>query len=126
MRFYQRLENQPRRKGKRVDVVPTGIVTDTPGEYDKDGNEITPPTYKNGFYVVAVEPVEDWEQFKSDEPLPVIYAGRRESSTLYVFPTKEAFENAFEAGKPEPPQELPEAPELPKTPTVPNRPEIPT
>lgn len=38
--------------GNRVHAVDmVGAIVDTPGEYDEDGNEITPPTFVTGHHV---------------------------------------------------------------------------
>lgn len=38
------------------------------GEYDDEGNVITPPTQLEGYHVNAVEIPEDWQEYVIDRP----------------------------------------------------------
>jgi hypothetical protein len=47
---------------RAIDTI--GPVETLPGTYDEDGNEITPPTFDNGYHVNFLgEPPEAWDQY---------------------------------------------------------------
>ena len=53
-----------------------GLIVDQPGTYDEEGNELTPPTYIEGWHVNMTELLPDLAQYQvfPEEPLRV-YAG---------------------------------------------------
>ena len=92
-----------------IDISPVGAVVDTPAEIDETGDVTKEPTFKDGFFVCAADPVPEWAAFLVDdgsEP-PRVFAGREDTSTTYVFSDQAAFESAYNAigeQEPEPPQ----------------------
>lgn len=83
----------------KVDVSDIGRVVDTPAKFDGQGNKTQDATFRNGHFVVSVVAIPAWEAWRvtSITPLPRVFAGRLDSSTLYQFPSEAAFINAFES-----------------------------
>jgi hypothetical protein len=61
---------------KNIDVI--GKIVDTQGTYDDEGNELTAPTYVEGWHVNTTSEVAEWSAYLCD-PQPTtpvrIYAG---------------------------------------------------
>jgi len=81
-----------------IDVIDIGRVIDTPAPTNEQGEPTGSPTFKNGHYVVTVEPVDAWAQWLASDQTnkPSVFFGREQSSTIYQFPSKQSFINAFE------------------------------
>lgn len=47
-----------------------GTIYNRDGEYDADGNVITPPTAKPGYHVNTTEPVPEWGQWRVEPTTP--------------------------------------------------------
>lgn len=53
-----------------------GRIIDVPGTYDEDGNELTPPTFREGWHVNMTELIPELEQYQIFPAKPYrIYAG---------------------------------------------------
>ena len=82
---------------KNIDVI--GKIVDTQGTYDEEGNELTAPTYRTGFYVQTTQVITDWADYLED-PQPTaftrMYAGGV-TPVRYVFVDEAAFTAAQEA-----------------------------
>lgn len=77
-----------------LDVV--GAIIADWGQYDQDGEEVTPPVYLAGHHVNAPEVIPEFSEWLLD-PQPTtpyrVYAGRM--PVCYRFPDQETFENAI-------------------------------
>jgi hypothetical protein len=82
---------------KNIDVI--GKIVDTQGTYDEEGNELTAPTYRTGFYVQTTQVITDWADYLED-PQPTTftrtYAGGV-TPVRYVFADEAEFTTAQEA-----------------------------
>lgn len=82
----------------QVDVI--GQIVKTPGTYDEQGNELTPPVMQKGFHVnaPAPAPVPGWEGWRM-EPQPAtplrVYAGPHVPA-CYHFPGESTFKIEYE------------------------------
>jgi len=99
---------------RNIDVI--GKIVNIQGTYDKEGNELTAPTYLPGLYVQTTEAITDWAEYLED-PQPTTftrtYAGGV-TPVRYVFADKAAFTTAQEALDVVAPQGwTPKAPVLP-------------
>lgn len=76
-----------------------GLIVKTPGTYDEEGNELTPPVYAQGWHVNTLEPVPEWEQYRipAPETPKCIYAGGI-MPVCYRFESKEQFESLLPEG----------------------------
>ena len=70
----------------------------TPGTYDAEDNELTPPVAIPGWHVNSPHPVEGWEAFKVHPATPLrVYAGHE--TFFYSFADEAEFTaKAIEAG----------------------------
>ncbi len=58
LKFTDKNEADKAVKGLQ-NVIRLGVMVDTQGTYDDEGNEITPPTYLEGYHVDVVSRDED-------------------------------------------------------------------
>lgn len=88
----------------RTDVSSIGRVISEPAVTNEAGEQIRAPRFREGHFVVSVVEIPAWESWRVTDPgpMPRVFAGRLESSTLYQFPSEAAFINAFE-GQPDAP-----------------------
>ena len=71
-----------------------GRVVETPATFDDEGNQLTPPVWREGWHVNTPEPVPEWEAYRCD-PQPTtpyrVYAGGVQP-VCYKFPDQATFE----------------------------------
>jgi len=82
---------------KNIDVI--GKIVDTQGTYDEEGNELTAPTYRTGFYVQTTQVITDWADYLEDSQPTTFtrtYAGGV-TPVRYVFADEAEFTTAQEA-----------------------------
>jgi len=72
----------------------------TPGTYDDEGNELTPPVPLAGWHVNSPFPVEGWEQYQVTPTSPRrVFAGH--PTFCYVFPDEATFDALVNPPQPE-------------------------
>jgi hypothetical protein len=77
----------------------------TPGTYDDEGNELTPPVALAGWHVNSPHRVEGWEAYQVEPNSPRrVFAGH--PTFCYVFPSEEAYEAIVNPPLPEPEEVL--------------------
>jgi hypothetical protein len=77
----------------------------TPGTYDDEGNELTPPVALPGWHVNSPHPVEGWEQYQVEPSSPRrVFAGH--PTYCYVFPDEATFDAIVNPPVPEPEEVL--------------------
>jgi len=72
----------------------------TPGTYDDEGNELTPPFPLDGWHVNSPFPVEGWEQYQVEPSTPRrVFAGH--PTHCYVFPDEATFDDLVNPPQPD-------------------------
>ena len=97
---------------KEIDISEVGLIIESLGEYDEEGNEITAPVFKDGHYVIAVEPIADWAQWLSNDDPHIVFAGC-DTTTVYKFADRAEFKSVFNDSDPQPVdvEDLPRGPD---------------